>query len=78
MGNPDECSDHKIIEKPNSCYGFDLDGKFCDVLCLLKQKYPHIKGMKDIASATLSGIPALLDSKKRHCINDESKYFEVL
>ena len=48
MGNPDECSDHKIIEKPNSCYGFDLDGKFCDVLCLLKQKYPHIKDMKDI------------------------------
>ena len=41
------------MEKPNSCYGYDLDGKFCDVLCLLKQKYPHIKGMKDIASATL-------------------------
>ena len=26
---------------------------FCDVLYLIKQKYPHIKGMKDIASATL-------------------------
>ena len=54
MDNPDECSDHKIIDKPNSCYGFDLDWKFCDVLCPLKQKYPHIKGMEDIASATLT------------------------
>ena len=54
MGNPDKCSDHKIIDKSNSCYGFDHDGKFCDVWHLIKQKYPHIKGMIDIASATLS------------------------
>ena len=54
MGNPDECSDQKIIDKPNSCYGLDHDGKFCDVWFLMKQKYPHIKGMKDIASATLN------------------------
>ena len=54
MGNPDECSDHKIIDKPNSCYGFDHEGKFWDVWYLMKQKYPHIKGMKDIASATLN------------------------
>ena len=53
MGIPDECSDHKIIDRPNSCYGFDHDGKFCDVWYLMKQKYPHIKGTKDIASATL-------------------------
>ena len=33
--------------------GFDHDGKFCYVWYLIKQKYPHIKGMKDIASATL-------------------------
>ena len=56
MGNPDECSDHKIIDKPNLCYGFDHDGNFCDVKYLMKQKYPHIKGMKDIASATLNTI----------------------
>ena len=42
---------HKIIDKPNSCYGFDHVGKFCDVWYLMKQKYPHIKG---IASATLN------------------------
>ena len=54
MGNSDECSDHKIIDKPNSCYGFDHDGKFCDVCYLMKQKYPHIKGTEDIASATLN------------------------
>ena len=46
MGNPDECSDHKIIDKRNSCYGFDNDGKFCDVWYLMKQKYPHIEGME--------------------------------
>ena len=38
----------------NSCYGFDHDGKFCDVWHLIKQKYPYIKGMKDIASAILN------------------------
>ena len=27
--------------------------EFCDVCHLIKQKYPHIKGIKDIASATL-------------------------
>ena len=51
-GNPDECSDYKIIEKPNLCYGFDHEGKFCDVWYLIKLKYPHIKGMKDTDSAT--------------------------
>ena len=45
MGNPDECSDHKIIDKPNSCNGFDHDGKFCDVWFLMKQKYPRVKGI---------------------------------
>ena len=54
MGNTEECSDHKIINKQNSCYEFDHDGKFCVVWHLMKQKYPHIKGMKDIASATLN------------------------
>ena len=33
---------------------YDHDGKFFDVWYLMKQKYPHIKGMKDIASATLT------------------------
>ena len=33
--------------------GVDHDGKFCYVWYLIKQKYPHFKGMKDIASATL-------------------------
>ena len=41
------------IDKQNSYYGFDHDGKFCDVWCLMKQTYPHIKCMEDIASATL-------------------------
>ena len=68
MSNPDECSDHKIIDKPNSCYGFDLDGKFCDVLCLLKQKYPHIKGMKDIASATLMRTSKSFASTSHWCL----------
>ena len=30
-----------------------MDGKFCDVWYLMKQKYPHIKGMEDTANATL-------------------------
>ena len=34
------------LEKPNSCYGFDHDGKFCNVWYLIEQKCPHIKGMK--------------------------------
>ena len=51
MGNPNEYSDHKIIDEPNTCYGFDHFGKFCDVWYLMKQKYPHIKGMKDRTSA---------------------------
>ena len=47
---------HKCIDKQNSCYGFDHDGTFCDVWYQMKQKYPHIKGMKDIASATFNFI----------------------
>ena len=35
------------------------DGKICDVWYPIKQKYPHIKGMKDTASATLRTKPLL-------------------
>ena len=60
MGNPDKYSDHKIIDKPNSGYWFHFDGQFCDVWYLIKQKYPHIKGMKDTASATLNTVNLVL------------------
>ena len=38
----------------------DHDGKFCDVWYQIKQKYPHIKGMKDTANATLKFLFVVL------------------
>ena len=75
MGNPEECSNHKIIDKSNSCYGFDHDGKFCDIWYFMKQKYPHIKSMKDIASATLT---QLIFSCHIHCICNITITFRVI
>ena len=54
VGNPDELSHHKFIDKPNPCYEFNHDGKFCDVWYLIKQKYLHFMDMKDPARATFN------------------------
>ena len=66
MSNPDEWSDPKFIDNPNQCYEFDHDGKFCDVWYLIKEKYPHIMDMKDVASATLIFVNSIFSDDSYH------------
>ena len=71
MGNSDECTqcrDHKIIDNPNSCYGLNHNGKFCDVWHLIKEKYLHIKGMKGTASATLTSGHVTEQMYNKYCV----------